>query len=465
MTYVGCPPARYRGLLVPMLCGLCTLAHAASLNTRLQHINDQVANAHYRGIVVDQPANPIVAVTDGGVTRNASTVPNVEAKYMVLGQVVGDSARLVRSTGQMQRYVLPVVLTSEAAGAVKTFHPVVDLTQKGMRYSAADKLFRATAVIWLQDDEGTGVHIDLPHPVGFLVSAPVDTIDPQQLEIGHINQPYQVVSLTVATPRDDMTLDVKTSFGNQTISVPLPVTRPAIGISAAPTSILAFGLESATITVEALDPGLQGLPSIVLSNDRGRLEFPLVPLVPANTGSTKLFSTALGTATITSESFPAAIVTPAQVNFRFPTAFTLALILGGALGGFVGRKRSLTALARGIAAGLLIGVLYVLGINVFKFTLNTPLASEAAGFVLAALGPSSDRNSSNSSIKGARNSPRDGQWLRVRAAGRVQPARQSARLARSAGGARDEGASGVGGGGRSVGRGHRSRLARTCVHG
>ena len=305
---------------------------------------------------------------------------------MVLGQVVGGSARLVRSTGQMQRYVLPVVLTSEAAGAVKTFHPVVDLMQKGMRYSAADKIFRATAVIWLQDDEGTGVHIDLPHPVGFFVSAPVDKIDPHQLEIGHINQPYQVVSLAVATPRDDMTLDVKTSFGNQTISVPLPVTRPAIGISASPTSILAFGLESATITVEAFDPGLQGLPPIVLSNDRGRLEFPLVPLEPANTGSTKLFSTAPGVATITSKSFPAAKVTSAQVSFRFPTAFTLALILGGALGGFIGRKRSLTTLARGIAVGLLIGVLYVLGINIFKFTLNTPLASEAAGFVLAALG-------------------------------------------------------------------------------
>ena len=38
-----------------------------------------------------------------------------------------------------------------------------------------------------------------------------------------------------------------------------------------------------------------------------------------------------------------------------------------------------------------------------------------------------------------------GQWLRVRAAGRVHAARQSARATRSAGGARDEAASGVGG--------------------
>jgi len=41
---------------------------------------------------------------------------------------------------------------------------------------------------------------------------------------------------------------------------------------------------------------------------------------------------------------------------------------------------------RGVLTGIIIGVLYVLGVNVFSFTLNPPLASEASGFVLSALG-------------------------------------------------------------------------------
>jgi hypothetical protein len=56
---------------------------------------------------------------------------------------------------------------------------------------------------------------------------------------------------------------------NEVISLPLPVTRPQINISASPASILAFGLESATITVQAIDPSLQSLPEIVLTNSAG----------------------------------------------------------------------------------------------------------------------------------------------------------------------------------------------------
>ncbi len=384
MTHTRNSYTQVRILAISFLFGFCAPpALTSPLFDQIKHVTQQAAKLP--ATVATTVTAPIMAVTPDGVAKNVTTLGNPEAKTLVVGQVVGNTAALIRSTATTHTYSLPVVVTSEVAGVIKSFHPLVDLMQQGLRYNGSEKLFQATAVIWLQDDEGTGVHINLPSPVGFYISAPVDKIDPRQLEIDHVNQPFQEIVLAVATPGDNMTLNVKTTLGNQTISIPLPVSRPQLAITAAPESILAFGLESSTITVQALDPSLQGLPPIILKNTAGRLESTTVSLTSGNTGTTKLYSTAVGGATISSRSFPAAKVDTATVSFRFPVAFTLALILGGAFGAFLAHKRTITSLLRGVITGLVVGVLYVLGVNLLKITLEVPRASEAAAFVLAVL--------------------------------------------------------------------------------
>ena len=334
--------------------------------------------------------SPVVAVTGTGPARAvtaAADLRHLDASSVVLGRVVGNAAAVVRaSSGANQRFELPIIINSPAAAGSKNSRPFVELVQKALRYIPAKRTFEVTALIGLQGEDGTGITTPLPNPIGFVISAPVDSVDPAEIMIDHVNQPYQKVQLSVASPAAQMILDVKSSVGGAPIQIPLAVRRPGLVISAAPQQILGWGLESTTISVQIQEAEGSGLPAIVLTNDKGRLAASSLSLSTAGTAETRMYSTGLSGATITSGSFPVGTLTPAHVDFRFPFAFIVALLLGGATGALIAAKRLSIATLHGVGAGLLVGLLYVLGVNLLNLSIDSPHSSEAAGFVLAAVG-------------------------------------------------------------------------------
>jgi hypothetical protein len=261
---------------------------------------------------------------------------------------------------------------------------VIELVEKGLHYIAARHEFEVTALVGLAS-AGGGASVPLPREVVFLISAPVDDVNPPQVTITHVNPPYVPVVLRVANPTDNMTLEL-TALGQRAPPVSLAVRRPKLIISAAPSRILGWGLESASINVQVEETGDGKLPPIILSNDRGRLEISTLVLGGGNVATTRLFSTGLKGAKITSSSFPVAIVTAANVEFAFPFAFTISLVIGGLVGAWISQRSFTGSLVAGVGVGLIVGVLYVFGVNLLKLQIDAPHASDAVGFVLSALG-------------------------------------------------------------------------------
>jgi hypothetical protein len=108
-------------------------------------------------------------------------------------------------------------------------------------------------------------------------------------------------------------------------------------------------------------------------------------------GTTSVRSVSFGEAAITAVSPPLAPAM-APIYFALPVAFLLASIIGGLLGAGLARLQNAkkvrnlrTVLIRGMLTGIIMVVLYGIGVNILPIH-PTAMAGEALAFGVAAIG-------------------------------------------------------------------------------
>jgi hypothetical protein len=139
-----------------------------------------------------------------------------------------------------------------------------------------------------------------------------------------------------------------------------------------------------------------GLRVTLSSNNRGTVTPAEVTLGSGGTAIASLRSSGVGDASLTAQQGLFAPAT-ATVAFVFPWPFAIAVVLGGAVGGFLhyalkGHKTGKVKFPPlvwdvivGIVAGLLVATLYAVGINVLDLQF-TARAGEALVFCSSAVG-------------------------------------------------------------------------------
>lgn len=285
-------------------------------------------------------------------------------------------------------YRLPVNFGSVVNGAPRVYAPVAILESNGLQYLRSASAFVGTILVGLRDLNNSAASYPIHRPVDLTLAGPFSSVAPEHLSIGHINQPYLPVKVSIYDPAQPA-VDVRlySTLDAKPVEVPLAVHRPPLLLSVSPKRILGFGLEVANVRISGESvPKAKGL-GVILANDRGRLRTDRVTLDVAGQGTTTIRSAGIGRATITAKGLPYQDAS-ATVNYTWPWLFLGAILIGGVVGSAVryrGASGFVKSLVSGCATGTLATVLYTVGVNVFSFT---PVATtgEALAFALSGVG-------------------------------------------------------------------------------
>jgi hypothetical protein len=271
----------------------------------------------------------------------------------------------------------------------------VEVAGGGLRLAQAAAEFTGQVFVALEDQQDRTQTYTLPVAAHILVTAPVDKVDPGAFAIGTTNS-WISVGLSALDPPNAFKIKVRASTDPNELAIDLTVVRPALVVTVTPDHIQGLGLELATVNVL-----VEGLPNpkgrtITLASPKGSLSSTQVQLSDQGTGQIKIRSIATGTTVVEAVSPPLDRGTSHEIAFVWPWAFAAAALVGGLLGAFVRRGqlgRGKTSRPQTLAGdmllgsleGLLVAVLYAVGINVLPVT-PSATAGEALVFALAALG-------------------------------------------------------------------------------
>lgn len=232
----------------------------------------------------------------------------------------------------------------------------------------------------------------LPSAIEILVTAAVDSVDPQTIRLERTNQ-WSRVELSAASPDDPVVVRLVPTFDPEGTEIEVPLVRGSLRLSISPREIQGLGLETADVTVRAI-----GLPDptgreVVLVADRGSPDEHRLLLSPEGTASTSIRSVTTGTAKVTVEA-SGMVPAEAAVDFVFPWLFLIATVVGGVAGALIRWARTAKTKRRnllaeiflvGVLTGLVVAVAYSVGINLLGWE-PTARAGEALVFVFSALG-------------------------------------------------------------------------------
>jgi len=239
------------------------------------------------------------------------------------------------ATGSVD-WTIPIQLTGVGAdGAVLDVRPSVAVQGGGLHYRQVPGDFTGSVLLGLQSSSHPAGSHRLGRAVRMLLTASVDALSPSQVTLDHTNLPYTSVRLTTRSPSSDVImLRIRTDLDTATDSIPVSVLRPGLRLIATPKRIAGYGLEVATLAIMADVARPRTAATVTLTSDRGKVEPIQVVLDSGGTAKATIRSAGLGRATITAQSL-AFQPESETVEFVFPTAFLVASIIGGLLGGVV----------------------------------------------------------------------------------------------------------------------------------
>lgn len=327
-----------------------------------------VATARVSQLKVLRPSG--LSNVGGGV----SGITTVEVRPSeLLFERLDRPAIVTQNASGVSRQELPFRLYGVSPeGSHLDFGVVVDIEGGGMRPSPNAASFVGKLRFGIINSQNPASQQTLPTPVGFLVTADVDSIDPDgSVNLDHTNLPFVPVTLSAVSPRDTVSVQIRPSFSPANpVKVDINVIRPELNIEISPKSIQGWGLEEASITIRTTGLAQPKAAEVTLNATRGGLEKTSVNLDDNGVGAAKIRSIGLGLAKISAKSSRLRDA-ETDVRFTFPWAFTISAMLGGILGVLAKKVQSkgkksgsmAVSLLAGIAIGMLGAVAYAVGVN------------------------------------------------------------------------------------------------------
>jgi hypothetical protein len=262
-----------------------------------------------------------------------------------------------------------------------------------LHFDSRSDRFVGNVFVQLKDLDAPGEVKDIGSSIRVVVSADVDDIKPgPMVTIGKTNS-FSDVTLEVSAPQDPTVVALTPERLAEPQAISLVVKRPTLQVEIGQSAILGFGLETAPVTVRSVGEPPAG--AITLSSHIGRLDQNALSIDPA-TGIATTFIRSRGTGrdTVSASLSPFAPAT-GTIEYEKPWSWLIAVLLGVVVG--IGIRLAMRARQQppkpgvgfdviiGIIGGVIVAVLYALGVNILPLQLPGGY-SEALAFVLSALG-------------------------------------------------------------------------------
>jgi hypothetical protein len=256
-------------------------------------------------------------------------------------------------------------------------------------YNHISDLFTSTLnFLLLSQDESEG---DISSPMHLeLHSDYIDGIDPDRLQIGHLNLPSTSVNISARGVRDSVQIRIVTEANAEGYEAYLKV-EPALNLFTERKHLQGLGIQQIPIQVNWKGSSSTESRVVNISSSQGTVTPTSVELSYNQPAIVYLRSEGLGNASLTATSTDAQSNT-LQINFIFPWLFLLFSVAGGFLGGTAKyftlkeKPKSFLATTAGSLSIGLIGALayFVLGINLLNIEFSSTF-NEFAVFGISAL--------------------------------------------------------------------------------
>lgn len=259
---------------------------------------------------------------------------------------------------------------------------VVVLVDRALRPDPASGRYEGRIRVGLIDAENPLATGRLPEPVPVTIGAELDEIVPSQIELAALNRDFVSVALATTAPPAQVRLRFLGPLaGGEALE--LPVLRPALSVS--PREIAAFGLGSAVVTVRR-DAGTAD--RVGLETGHGSLGETSIAFGAGGEASTTLRSgNRVGDDVVrTTAGLPRPET--AEVRYVWPTAYTVATLVGATLGALaavaIRRRQSgrgdAGTVVEGLVGGILGGLAPPLGIQLLPIPVPEGAAAAAGLF-------------------------------------------------------------------------------------
>lgn len=322
------------------------------------------------------------------VTRAALSQLNLRPGDILVGDV---KARVERTAGKAPRYLLPVsAIVRSESGEDLYLQPFLEPTTEGMTPSATANEFTEDIYVGLVDLEHPEMARATPDVPAALRSLSSNVkVTPLQTTLVNTGLPYRTVAV-VGYPEGEFAVIEVTAFG-RTSTTNLPVLRPKIRI-VGPARAQALGVDNVALTVSIGAAAGPISRHVTLSAEHGQVEPADVTVSPEHPGTAHYRGWRMGTDHIVASADGLGQAS-LPIRLDLPLQFVFLALLGGGFGSVILRLlrpfRLVTILTRyfvgGVLMGLLVALLFVLGVNVTAIAIpgqSNPLAI----FVISALG-------------------------------------------------------------------------------
>ena len=256
-------------------------------------------------------------------------------------------------------------------------------------YNHMSDLFTSTLNFLLLSQDQSSGNISNPMPLE-LHSDFIETIDPNRLQISHLNLPSTSVSISARGVRDSVQIRIVTDSNPDGYRTYLNV-EPALNLFTERKRIQGLGIQQMPVQVNWKGSSSAESRTVNISSSKGTVTPASVELAYNQPAIIYLRSEGLGTASLTATSSGEQSNT-LQISYFFPWLFLLFSVAGGFLGGtakYFTLKDKPTSFLATTAGSLSIGLLgaiayFVLGINLLNIEFSSTF-NEFAVFGISAM--------------------------------------------------------------------------------
>jgi len=262
----------------------------------------------------------------------------------------------------------------------------------GLNYDGSDSAFSGEFDVALVRKSSPEDRSTLSDPISISISAPgARKIEPRPLAITRLREWHAVAISVPHVVPNSYEVAVSADPADDGDRIELQVFRPSVTFTATPESIVGWGIGKTKIGVQVKGLRNPNGYEIRLSSTNGTLTSGSVNLNAQGNGEVWLRSSRHnGTSVSVADS--AFVGTPKNILFEAPWLFLALAVLGGLVGAYLkgrGRKHWLKALTVGAVTGVVMVLMYFVGINWIAPSFpDADLArgGEAVVFVLGVLG-------------------------------------------------------------------------------
>lgn len=322
------------------------------------------------------------------------TIINLERDFSqvntdVLSRV---NPQVLANIQSQQIYSFPEVHIENRGGSDNSdqiiYQPVFTSLRPLMYDHAAEAFTSTLNFLLLSQDENSG-NISNPMPIE-LHSDYLDNIQPNQLQIGHLNLPSSIVNISARDARDSVQIRIVTETQTDGYEKYLPV-EPALSLFTERRRLQGLGIQEIPVQLSWKGSSSNETRTVNVSSSQGTVTPTAVELAYNRPTVVMLRSEGLGSANLTASTSGIRSNT-VQITYTIPWLFLLFSIAGGFLGGtakyFTLKDKSKSFLSSTIGSlsiGLLGAIAYfVLGINLLSLEVSSTF-NEFAVFGISAL--------------------------------------------------------------------------------